>query len=92
MIEGLSEKVKEDDVTAYMISNDTKRTGSFESSDALLNRYYENTLMSQRSNFVSNLTDCPTREKNGWTGDAQIFAKQRRSIPMSEVFTAISSK
>ncbi len=75
MIEGLSEKVKEDDVTAYMISNDTKRTGSFESSDALLNRYYENTLMSQRSNFVSNLTDCPTREKNGWTGDAQIFAK-----------------
>ena len=31
--------------------------------------------MSQRSNFISNITDCPTREKNGWTGDAQVFAK-----------------
>lgn len=74
-VDGLSEPLPTESVTAHMLSTDVRRTGWFESSDKILNYYYENTLMSQRSNFVSNLTDCPTREKNGWTGDAQIFAK-----------------
>ena len=34
------------------------------------------TRWSYRSNFVGYPTDCPHREKNGWTGDAQLAAEQ----------------
>ena len=46
--------------------------GRFTSSDATLNRLADATLRAYRSNFVGIPTDCPHREKNGWTGDAQL--------------------
>ncbi len=46
--------------------------GSFLCSNDLLNRIETNALWSYRANFVGIPTDCPTREKNGWTGDAQL--------------------
>ena len=40
-----------------------------------MNRLVENTIWSQRSNFIEVPTDCPQRdERLGWTGDAQVFA------------------
>ena len=33
-----------------------------------------NSLWSMKSNFCDIPTDCPTRERAGWTGDAQVFA------------------
>ena len=51
-------------------------TGHFECSNALLNAIQHNTLWSYLSNFQSIPTDCPHREKNGWTGDAQLAAEQ----------------
>lgn len=48
--------------------------GTFESSDARLNRFHENVIWSMRGNFLDVPTDCPTRERSGWTGDAQVFA------------------
>ncbi len=50
--------------------------GSFECSNALLNKIQQMTLWSYRSNFVGYPTDCPHREKNGWTGDAHLAAEQ----------------
>ena len=48
--------------------------GHFECSDARVNRLFENSLWSQKSNFVDVPTDCPQRdERMGWTGDAQVF-------------------
>jgi alpha-L-rhamnosidase len=44
--------------------------GSFECSNELLNKIQQMTLWSYRGNFVGIPTDCPHREKNGWTGDA----------------------
>ncbi|NLN17833.1 MAG: family 78 glycoside hydrolase catalytic domain [Firmicutes bacterium] len=49
--------------------------GRFSCSNELLNRIQECTLRSYRSNFVGIPTDCPHREKNGWTGDAHIAAE-----------------
>ena len=49
--------------------------GSFESSNDLLNRTQHNALWSYRSNFHSIPTDCPQREKNGWTADAHLAAE-----------------
>ena len=60
---------------AIPISSAQVRTGEFASSNALVNRLVENTVWSQRSNFVDVPTDCPQRdERLGWTGDAQVFA------------------
>ncbi len=63
-----------DKVTAIAISSDLKTTGAFETDNPLVNRLHSNVFWSQRSNFLSIPTDCPQRERAGWTGDAQIFA------------------
>ena len=73
-ITGLSEPLPLDAITGLVISTDNERTGNFESSNELLNQWYQNVISSQEGNFVSAITDCPTREKNNWTGDAQGFA------------------
>lgn len=55
--------------------NDLGRTGYVDTSSELINKIFNNTLWSQRSNFISVPTDCPQRdERLGWTGDAQIFS------------------
>jgi hypothetical protein len=53
--------------------------GSFQCSNELLNTIQRLTLWSYRSNFVGYPTDCPQREKNGWTGDAQLAGLQGRA-------------
>ncbi len=64
------------DFTAVAIYTDMERTGYMKSANSKLNRYYENTLWSQRANFIDIPTDCPQRdERHGWTGDCQAFAK-----------------
>jgi alpha-L-rhamnosidase len=50
--------------------------GSFTSSNDLLNRIYKATQWSYFANFQSIPTDCPHREKNGWTADAHLGAEQ----------------
>lgn len=58
------------------ISSAIQRTGTFSSANPLVNRLVENTVWSQRSNFIEVPTDCPQRdERLGWTGDAQVFAR-----------------
>lgn len=61
------------DVTAIAVYSDIEQTGFFESSNELLNRFVEATIWSTKSNSLDIPTDCPTRERHGWTGDAQIF-------------------
>lgn len=49
-----------------------EQVGTFTSSCSMLNRLQEITIQSYLSNFTGIPTDCPHREKNGWTGDAQL--------------------
>ena len=65
--------VSPDDFTAIAVYSDMERTGWFESSNALLDQLVENTVWSAKNNHADLPTDCPTRERHGWTGDAQIF-------------------
>ena len=58
---------------AVAVYSDLEQTGSFTCSNALVNRLLENTRWSMKGNFLDVPTDCPTRERLGWTGDAQIF-------------------
>lgn len=46
--------------------------GEFDSSDETLNALWRATRRAYAGNFVGIPTDCPHREKNGWTGDAAI--------------------
>lgn len=61
------------DFTAIAVYSDLEETGRFESSNALLNQFFQNTLWSAKGNSCDLPTDCPTRERHGWSGDAQIF-------------------
>ena len=63
------------DIKAQFVHTSFAETGSFESSDAMLNTLQRNTLQSFKSNFTGFPTDCPHREKNGWTGDAALAAE-----------------
>lgn len=63
-----------EDFTAIAVYSDLETTAWFDSSDPLLNRFVGNTLWSAKNNSADVPTDCPTRERNGWTGDSQIFA------------------
>lgn len=67
-------RVRAEDFTAISLTTEKADAGSFRSSDARLNRLYENIRWSQRNNMMSVPTDCPTREKAGFTGDIQIYA------------------
>jgi len=62
-----------ENVTAIAVYSDIEQTGYFESSNELLNRFVEATVWSTKGNSLDIPTDCPTRERHGWTGDAQIF-------------------
>ena len=59
--------------TAIAVYSDMEQTGDFKCSDERVNRLLENTRWSMKGNFLDIPTDCPTRERLGWTGDAQIF-------------------
>lgn len=67
--------VDPNDFTAIVICSDMKKTVDFQCSNHLLNQLYQNTIRSQMGNFIDLPTDCPHRERMGWTGDAQIFCR-----------------
>lgn len=69
-ISGLDTAPPLDAITAHLTRTDLRRLGHFESSNPLLNRIHETALWTFESNMVSVLSDCPIRERNGWTGDA----------------------
>ena len=52
-----------------------EQCGSFSCSNEFFNKIQDVTLRSYKSNFHSIPTDCPQREKNGWTGDAHLAAE-----------------
>lgn len=70
---GTDIEVAADDFTAIAVYSDMEETGFFESSNELLNKFVTATKWSTKSNSTDLPTDCPTRERHGWTGDAQIF-------------------
>ena len=60
-------------IEAVAVYSDLERTGDFACSHQLLNQLFEATLWSAKGNHLDIPTDCPTRERHGWTGDAQLF-------------------
>lgn len=75
-IAGLARLPAADDVCGQVVCTDFPDVGSFTCSNELINRLQTATKASYRGNFVNGYpTDCPHREKNGWTGDAQLASE-----------------
>ena len=69
----LIEGVEDGEFTAIAVYSDMEETGDFRCSNELINKLVENARWSQKGNFLDVPVDCPTRERNAWTGDAQIY-------------------
>lgn len=63
-----------EDFTAIAVYSDMEETLEFSCSHPLINKFVDNTRWAAKNNHAEIPTDCPTRERHGWTGDAQIFA------------------
>ncbi len=64
---------EKDDFEAVAVYSAFEQTSTFECSNSLVNQFYSNTLWSLKSNSIDLPSDCPTRERMGWTGDSQVF-------------------
>lgn len=73
-ITGWPGRVSTNDFTIYVYSSEMKDIGSFTTSDERINRLAQNIWWSQVANTISIPSDCPQREKAGWTGDIMAFA------------------
>ena len=79
-IEGLNIEYtpKASDLTAIFLHSNVRQTGnvSFPLKFNLLNQIQASIVQTQLSNLHFHPTDCPQREKRGWTGDGQLTSRQ----------------
>lgn len=73
-ISGQHQKINMDTIKAYVIYSDLTKSGYIKTSHKKINQLLSNIEWSQKGNMLSIPTDCPQRERLGWTGDIQIFA------------------
>ena len=60
---------------AIVVHTDLRRTGWFECSDDRINRLHEAAVWTLRGNVVDIPTDCPHRERSGWTSEWLNFVR-----------------
>lgn len=64
--------LNKESITGYFMHSDVPAVGTISSSNPTINKIWAATNNSYLSNLFGYPTDCPQREKNGWTGDGQI--------------------
>ncbi|MTB50036.1 family 78 glycoside hydrolase catalytic domain [Lewinella sp. W8] len=75
-ITGVAEPPPLDAVEGLVISSVRELASSYETSNTLVNRFWENIIWSLRGNFLSIPTDTPARnERMGWNGDINVFGR-----------------
>ena len=75
-VTGLPGPATVDMLEGRVVHADLERIGTFECSNDLLNRIQAASIASTVGNYHATPTDCPHREKNGWTGDAHLSTEQ----------------
>ena len=63
-------QLQKESLIGYFMHSDVPVAGHINSSDTVLNKIWKAATSSYLSNLFGYPTDCPQREKNGWTGDA----------------------
>lgn len=64
--------LEKEDLTGYFMHSDVPVAGAVRTSNPVVDKIWSATNSSYLSNLFGYPTDCPQREKNGWTGDAHI--------------------
>jgi alpha-L-rhamnosidase len=72
-VDGYPGDLSPDVVTGVAVHTDLRRTGWFGCSDDRVNRFHAAAVWSFLGNACDIPTDCPTRERAGWTADWQLF-------------------
>ncbi len=72
-LENWPETVQPEHFQAIAVYSDMDVTAKFHCSSSNVEKLVENTLWSMKGNFLDVPTDCPTRERAPWLGDAQLF-------------------
>lgn len=72
-VEGHPGPLTADHLTGVVVHSDLRPIGGFTCSDDRLNALHAAADWSFRANACGVPTDCPTRERAGWTGDYQTF-------------------
>lgn len=62
-------ELNKNSLTAYFMHSDVPQVGNIHTSSELVNKLWWATNNAYLSNLMGLPTDCPQREKNGWTGD-----------------------
>ncbi len=62
-------ELNQNSLTAYFMHSDVAPAGTIKTSSELVNKLWLATNNAYLSNLMGYPTDCPQREKNGWTGD-----------------------
>jgi alpha-L-rhamnosidase len=75
-VTGFPGKPTLDNLRGLVMHSDVEPAGSFECSNELFNKIVHGAKWAYLSNLMSIPTDCPHREKNGWTGDAHLACEQ----------------
>ena len=76
VLTGLRQVPEPDDIVGCVVHTAFRDIGRFESSDRTLDTLVQMAERAYKSNFADGYpTDCPHREKNGWTGDASIASE-----------------
>ena len=73
-LENWPEEAKAEHFTAIAVYSDLKQTGSFSCSNEKVNQLVRNIRWSTKGNFLDIPTDCPQRERAGWTGDIMVYS------------------
>ncbi|MFA9391270.1 MAG: family 78 glycoside hydrolase catalytic domain [Prolixibacteraceae bacterium] len=66
-------ELKPENITAEAVNTDVQESAEFETSNVLFNQINEAWKLSQKDNMHGGIaSDCPHRERNGYTGDGQV--------------------
>lgn len=68
-------KPEEISISSVAVYSDMGETAEFSCGVEEVNQLFSNSVWSMKGNFCDIPTDCPTRERAGWTGDAGVFVR-----------------
>lgn len=73
-VTGLEDSPAKDLLTGVVVYSSMKNSGTFSCSDPQINKLHDLALWTIKSNVTGIPSDCPHRERCGWTGDAHTIA------------------
>jgi alpha-L-rhamnosidase len=88
-VEGHPQSLTPDDIRGVVVHSDLRLTGWFECSDERVNRLHEAAVWTLKANVIEVPTDCPHRERSGWTSEWQNFVRSAAFLYDVAGFTTI---